>query len=123
MTAELAPLLNSLKQLMRENATGMEVVAEGEGGIKLLAPWNNPRQKNEKMWFGGVRLGKAYVSFHLMPVYTHAALAASISPDLKKRMQGKSCFNFRKPDPALFAELASLTRRAAQAYATPMVLS
>ncbi len=45
-----------------------------------------------------------------MPVYVNPALLDGISPALKKRMQGKSCFNFTKADPALFEELASLTQ-------------
>lgn len=39
-----------------------------------------------------------------------------ISPDLKKRMQGKSCFNFASPDEALFNELAALTEAGFQDY-------
>jgi hypothetical protein len=33
-----------------------------------------------------------------------------MSPELKKRMQGKSCFNFTTPDEKLFKELAKLTK-------------
>jgi hypothetical protein len=32
-----------------------------------------------------------------------------LSPDLKKKMQGKSCFNFTGADPKLFRELAKVT--------------
>ena len=32
-----------------------------------------------------------------------------MSPELKKRMQGKSCFNFKEVDKKLFAELKALT--------------
>jgi hypothetical protein len=32
------------------------------------------------MYFGSVRLGKAYVSFHLMPLYMCPVLAKSIPP-------------------------------------------
>ncbi|SRR6266496_1559930 len=62
------------------------------------------------LFFGAVRLGKSYVSFHLMPVYGCADLRERISPELKKRMQGKSCFNFTAPDEMLFKELAKLTK-------------
>ncbi|MEM1377205.1 MAG: hypothetical protein AAGG69_07435 [Pseudomonadota bacterium] len=58
--------------------------------------------------FGGVEIKKNYVSAHLMPVYVHPDLLETISPELKKRMQGKSCFNFKKADEALFEELAGL---------------
>ena len=68
-----------------------------------------PRYKGKAVCFGAVRLGKNYVSYYLMPVYMNAALQRRISPELKKRMQGKSCFNFTQIDPVLFRELADLT--------------
>jgi hypothetical protein len=61
------------------------------------------------VWFGAVRLGKNYVSYHFMPIYMNAALRKRVSPALKKRMQGKACFNFAEIDSALFRELAELT--------------
>ena len=46
-----------------------------------------------------------------MGVYFEPALLKGISPELKKRMQGKSCFNFKTVDKALFKELGELTAR------------
>jgi hypothetical protein len=66
--------------------------------------------RGRECWFGAVRIGKAYVSFHLMPVYAFPELLQSVSPELKKRMQGKSCFNFKSVDVKLFQELAELTK-------------
>jgi hypothetical protein len=64
-----------------------------------------------------VRLGKAYVSFHLVPLYMCPALAKSVSPALKKRMQGKACFNFKAdPEPELIAALTRLTAAAFQQW-------
>jgi hypothetical protein len=63
--------------------------------------------------FGGVRTGKAYVSYYLMPVYM---TSAEMSPALKKRMQGKACFNFTTVDGPLFEELRVLTRRGYNAW-------
>jgi hypothetical protein len=68
------------------------------------------------MFFGAVMTGKAYVSYHLMPLYACPELTATISPELKKRMQGKSCFNFREPDSALFAQLGDLTKAGLEKY-------
>jgi hypothetical protein len=56
-----------------------------------------------------VQLKKNYVSYHLMSVYVFPDLLENISDRLKKRMQGKSCFNFTTVDESLFAELAQLT--------------
>lgn len=74
-------------------------------------------QKNKKpLFFGAVKVNKRYVSFHLMPVYVNPELLTSISPELKKRMQGKSCFNFAEVDRGLFRELKALTKAGFQSY-------
>lgn len=73
--------------------------------------------KNKKpLFFGSVKINKTYVSYHLMPVYVFPELLIHISPELKRRMQGKSCFNFKVADQALFDELAALTKAGYQQY-------
>jgi len=61
-----------------------------------------------RMNFGGVHVRKNFVSLHLMPVYTHPELIGRISDPLRRRMQGKSCFNFIRPDRELFTELSGI---------------
>jgi hypothetical protein len=74
-------------------------------------------QKNGKpLFFGSVQVRKTYVSYHLMPVYVKPELLAGISPGLKKRMQGKSCFNFTIIDEPLFKELVKLTKAGFASY-------
>jgi hypothetical protein len=63
-------------------------------------------------YVAGTRLGKRYVSYYLMSVYAQPDLVASMSPGLRRRMQGKSCFNFAKLDESLFGELDVLTAQA-----------
>jgi hypothetical protein len=92
---------------------GMKVLKDGpEGCLVLTPPSPKYRQHPKGLWFVCTRVGKAYVSYHLMPIYMCPDLQTRISPALKKRMQGKACFNFKAPDPKLFAELAALTRAA-----------
>jgi len=77
-----------------------------------------PQHKGQPLWFGAVRLGKAYVSLHLMPLYMNPALTKGISPALKKRMQGKACFNFKTdPEPEILAELKGLAEEALKQWA------
>lgn len=56
-------------------------------------------------------LRKSYVSYHLMGVYGNTKLLEGMSKELKVRMQGKTCFNFKKLDEKIFLELDSLTAR------------
>jgi hypothetical protein len=65
-----------------------------------------PTYKNRPMFFAAVSSDKNYVSFHLMPV---PHLLKTVSPELKKHMQGKACFNFKTVDEASFRELSTLT--------------
>jgi hypothetical protein len=51
-----------------------------------------------------------------MPVYVKPELLSGMSPGLKKRMQGKSCFNFTTVDEPLFKELKALTKAGFVSY-------
>ena len=74
-------------------------------------------QKNKKpLFFGAVQIKKGFVSYHLMPVYAQPKLLAAVSPELKARMQGKSCFNFKEVEPKLFMELSALTEAGFASY-------
>ena len=59
-----------------------------------------------------VHVGKAYVSFHHMGVAAGQRLNGGLSPGLRTRMQGKTCFNFKERDEALFRELEGVTTAA-----------
>ncbi|HZW43685.1 MAG TPA: hypothetical protein VFF32_04750 [Dermatophilaceae bacterium] len=69
------------------------------------------------LMFGAVKIGKRYVSYHLMSVYLLPDLLAAMSPRLRQRMQGKSCFNFTKVDAELFDELSVITAKGREMYA------
>lgn len=43
--------------------------------------------------------------------------AAAVPPDLRRRTQGKSCFNFTRVDEGLLDELMDLTVKGREAYA------
>ena len=69
-----------------------------------------PTYKDRPMFFAGVKAEKNYITYHLLPVYTNPELNQKISPELKKRMQGKACFNFATVDNELFKQLGALTK-------------
>jgi hypothetical protein len=106
--ADLAAVHDRLRAILAPYRDSLVVTKNGPGGLALEI-----RGMEGKPWgyVAGTRLGKRYVSYYLMPVYASAELNASVSPELRKRMQGKSCFNFASIDDGLFAELAALTAR------------
>lgn len=88
----------------------VKIDTPGEYLLDTRSPSPFPQHKGQPMFFGMVKSGKAYVSFHLMPLYMCPPLQARITPNLKKRMQGKTCFNFKAmPDADLLADLRALT--------------
>ena len=98
-----------LRGILEPHAQKMYVSVDSDVWYGLdLAP---EADREPATWFGAVRLGKSYVSYYLMPVYAEPRLLDDVSPELKKRMQGKSCFNLTRVDEDLLAELTSLTAR------------
>jgi hypothetical protein len=97
-----------LRSILDPYRANLTVAKEGPEGIALWMPGYE-----DKPWgyVGGTRVGKAYVSYYLMGAYD-GELAKSISPGLRKRMQGKTCFNFTKVDEPLFEELEAVTAKA-----------
>lgn len=101
-----------LKAILKPYEPRMVVVKDDDTWYYLDTTFVGRNKK--PIMFAAVRVGKAYVSYYLMCVYGNSKLAAAMSPALKKRRQGKSCFNFSTIDEALFAELESLTRAGAE---------
>jgi hypothetical protein len=99
----------ALKSVFAPLRSRLVVVKDGPDGCYLDTRHQAPNGK--PLFFGAVRAGKSYVSFHLMPVYACPDLAKGLSPRLRARMQGKACFNFKTVEPDLIAELATLTKR------------
>jgi hypothetical protein len=109
VTTPFDVVFGRLKTILEPYGRRMHVTENGPDGYGVeMAP---EAERNPTTWFGGVRRGRAYVSYYLMPVYVEPSLLDGVSPALRRRMQGKSCFNFKVVDDALFAELADLTRR------------
>ena len=103
------PVFQRLKQVVEPYAREMHVSADNDANYGVdMAP---PEARNPTTWFAAVRRGKRYVSIYLMPVYVEPSLLDDASPELRRRMQGKSCFNFSKVDDGLFGELESILRR------------
>jgi hypothetical protein len=103
------PVFDRLKGVLRPYAAEMHVSADDDVNYGLdMAP---PSDRNPTTWFGAVRRGKRYVSIYLMPVYVEPSLLDGASPELRRRMQGKSCFNFTKVDEPLIGELEGILRR------------
>jgi hypothetical protein len=118
--SDFRKVFDELKSIFKPYAKKMDVAVDTDTQY-----WLNTRyiMKNKQpLAFGGVRMGKNYVGFHLMSVYASPDLLRNASPELKKRMQGKSCFNFKQVDKKLFSELKTLTKDGAVKFSDPEFL-
>jgi len=119
MSSSFDPIFATLKAVLGKHGKKFAVKTDTPGEYTLVtkSPSQFPQHKGQPMWFGQVRMGKANVSYHLMPLYVNAKLVATISPGLKKRMQGKTCFNFKNPpDDEQIAELNRLTAASVESW-------
>src|ERR1051325_3481750 len=103
-----------LKSIFKPYAKKMDVTHDDDNCYLLDTRWI--MKNKQPLCFGGVRLGKNYVSVYLMSVYASPDLLKNMSPELKKHMQGKSCFNFKEVDKKLFAELKTLAKDGAAKF-------
>ena len=108
MAADLTAVHERLRDILAPYRDELTVTSDGPDGMVLEVPG-----LEGKPWgyVAATRVGKRYVSFYLMPIYASPELADGISPQLRARRQGKSCFNFIRVDDALFAELSDLAAR------------
>jgi hypothetical protein len=101
-------IFEHLRKILKPFAPKLNVKADTADVYYLDGPFS--KKWNKELFFGSVQIKKNYVSFYLMPVYMYPDLLKTISPKLKKHMQGKSCFNFKKIELDLFEELDTLVK-------------
>ena len=112
--ADFPLVFERLRTILQKYESWLALTSDVPGNYSLDAGYSEKFKR--VIFFGAVQIKKNYVSFHLMPVYVRPELLDGISADLRKRMQGKSCFNFTGIDEALFQELAVLAEKGFEAY-------
>lgn len=102
-----------LKSILKKYSSALTVVHDKKDHYYLNTPGKDSKKEE---FFAAVQVKKAYVAFHLMPVYYYPELLEDVSEELKRKMQGKSCFNFKAVENNLFQELSALTERSFNKY-------
>jgi hypothetical protein len=122
MPAEFEKIFLRLKTILEKNSRGFSSSETktsfsicGGVGPATLKVWKGEMRK-PIMPVAFLKIGKAYVSYHLMGLYTDSSLHDKMSKGLKARMQGKTCFNFKKEDEVLFKELEKFTPLVIKAF-------
>ena len=107
-SVDLGAVHERLRAILAPYRRELTVAKDGPEGMTLELPGYEGQPWG---YVAGTRVGVRYVSFYLMGVYGQPDLLDGMSPELRRRMQGKSCFNFSKVDDGLFAELEALTKK------------
>ena len=123
MATEFDIVFTRLKEILQKYAGPFTVKPDTNTKYGLYAPigpatlkiWGG-KMKKPAMPVAWIEIGKAYVSYHLMGIYGNTKLLEAMSKELKARMQGKTCFNFKKMDEKIFPELDLLTARSIDAF-------
>src|SRR5690348_11001107 len=89
--AESKEVFATLRQILVRHSK--DFVAKHDTPVNYYVETRAALWRGNPVFFAAVQVKKNYVSFHLMPLYMCPALLKAISPELKKRMQGKACFN------------------------------
>ena len=123
MPSEFESIFARLRSLLQKHSATLSINEDtstsyslaGRTGPATLKAWGG-KMKMPIIPVAWVKIGKGYVSYHLMGVSVDATLCDAMSPELKARMQGKTCFNFKTVDEELFAELDQLTGKSIAAF-------
>ena len=114
LSKDFTPVFAALKEILKPYEQHLRVLPYKPEFYALVT--RQAVHKGKPVWFAAIRIGKNYVSYHFMPVYMNSAMQKRIPPELKKRMQGKACFNFAEVDPGLFRQLGDVTAAGFEGY-------
>jgi hypothetical protein len=113
--SDLPAVFQAFRPILEPYIPRMLVVQDNERGVYLNT--HAVMKNRQPLFFASIAVNKNYVSFHLFPVYMYPDLLDGIG-DLEKRMQGKSCFNFRKVDPDQVERMRTLVEAGYQRLKT-----
>jgi hypothetical protein len=105
----------SLRAMLQRHSKRLLTTADTANDFQVSSPEYTDRT-GRPLFVAAVQIKKSYVSYHLLPVYANPKLLAGLSPALKKRMQGKACFNYTSIDATQLNELSALTKTAIDGF-------
>jgi hypothetical protein len=99
---------SALREILKTYQDDLAVKTDKPGHFWVET--RSPRFNGRPLFFAAAKIKKKYVSYYLPALYMFPELSNSISPALRKTMQGQSCFNFTAVDSECLQELEKLTQ-------------
>ena len=103
----LSPIFAALRAILRIFQEEFVVKADRPNHCSLET--RSPSLNGRRLFFAAAKVKKNYVSYYLPALYMFPELANRVSPGLRTKLQGQSCFNFTALDQDCLAELEKLT--------------
>jgi len=117
MRGDFDAAFRALRTILSKHAPPLIVQVDTATEYQLASPTHKDRI-GRPLFLAAVQIRKTYVTYHLIPVYAVPSLVKGMSAGLKKRMQGKACFNFTGVEEVFLPELTTLTAAAVDAAKT-----
>jgi len=105
---EYLAVYSALRQLLKPYEDDLTVKTDKPGQCYLES--RSAGHGGRRLFFAAAKIKKKYVSYYLPLLYMFPELSGTISPGLRKTMQGQSCFNFTELGPESLQELEKMTR-------------
>jgi hypothetical protein len=113
-TESFAETFATLRRILERHGKHLKVVVDKPGDFQLASPTLVDRI-GRPLFAAAVQIKKNYVTFHVIGIDT-PELLKGMSPTLRKRMQGKMCFNFTAIDSEQARELAAVTKKSIERF-------
>ncbi len=111
----------ALKKVLVAHCDGLRVTKDGAAGYELytVGPIEIVGRKLPNVFFAAVKEGKNdTAALHFMPIHSHPRRFEDLSPKLKKKLTGKSCFHLKTADPELLDAVSAMLERGREIYLT-----
>ncbi|HST80031.1 MAG TPA: hypothetical protein VLN58_16210 [Verrucomicrobiae bacterium] len=105
---EYLAVYSALRKLLKPYEDDLAVRTDKPGQCYLET--RSAGHSGRRLFFAAAKIKKKYVSYYLPVLYMFPELSSTISPGLRKTMQGQSCFNFTEIHPENLQELEKMTR-------------
>lgn len=116
--SELVEVFQKLKEILKKYEPPFSHKIDTDAGYDL---WSFRAvemfgRKYPEVYFGGIVLRGKYISLYNMAIYMNKKLTENLSPALKKKLSGKSCFHLTELNDSMISEIEGLFENSYQYY-------
>ncbi len=118
MSDEQQVVYEQLKEMLSSLVPPLAVLKDVPGDFQITATKHVviDKRKMAGVWFAGLKMNKAAVTLHFLPVYGDPKLSEKLPPAFMQTLKGKACFHFAKISPELEVDVKEALEIGLAAY-------